>query len=163
MRSKSVPSLGVLLLLAAGPAAAAEDAALPPEECVRLQRGARIAGMKGDPAAELDKLEQARAACLDEIGTLDALVDYYRRQPQEGESYRKFLGELVGRLRDPGYDLPAGIIEYLIRNPDVEADQLSAILDNVSRQVERATKPDPGLMRTRAELEQRLGLPRRRA
>ncbi len=150
--------LAVLLFLAAaGSSAAADDAALPPEECVRLQRGARIAGMKGDPAAELDKLEQARAACPDEIGPLDALVAYYRRQPQEWERYRQFLGELVGRLQNPEYDLPAGIIEYLIRNPDVEADQLSAILDNVSRQVERAGEPDPGLMRIRAELEQRLG------
>ncbi len=148
----------LLLWTLTAPAAVAEDAgALPAQECVHLLRAARIAGMQDDPATELAKLEEARDACPGEIGPLYALVGYYRRQPQAEESYRKFLSALVERLRDPEYDLPAGMIEYLIRNPDVEEGELLAVLDNISRQVGRSAEPDPGLMRIQAELQRRLG------
>ncbi len=162
-------AVGALLLWAfTAPAIGAVDAgALPSEECVRLLRGARIAGMQGDTGAELEKLEAALDACPGEISPLYALVGYYRRQPELEEDYRKFLSRLVKRLEDPEFDLPLGVIEYLIRgrvplaplrgDPDVEEDELAAVLDNISRQVERSAEPDPGLMRIQAELQQRLG------
>ncbi len=157
---RGVPALLVLLTFpSVGDESRAENpgAGLPVEECVRLVRGARIARMAGDDAAELAQLQTAFAACPQEIGPVYGLMDYYRRRPELEDKARRFRELLLERLRDPGNDLPVGVVEYLLRNPDAGPEELRAILDNVLRQVGKVTEPEPTLMRIQARLQQRLG------
>lgn len=151
------PAWILALLSLVPPAASGDGGGLPAEECVRMMRGARIARMHEDATAELAKLQAAFAACPDEIEPIYGLMGYYQRQPALGDDHRKFRSLLLGRLQDPGDDLPIGVIEYLTRNPDAGGDELEAILGNVSRQVTKVAEPDPALMRIQAQLQQRLG------
>ncbi len=148
--------LSLLLLLAPGQAPGDSRACLPAEECVRLMRGARIARMHDDAAAERAKLKAALDACPGEIAPIHALVNHYRRQPERLEGYREFFALLSNRLRDPAYDLPAGVAEYLMREPAVEREELSEVLANVSRQT-AVESPAPRLLRIQAQLQARLG------
>ena len=143
-----------------------ESDGLPPEECVQIMRGARIARMHEDAATELTKLQAAFKTCPEEIGPIYSLVDYYQRQPGQEENYRKYRSLLLQRLQDPEVDLPIGVIEYLIRNPDTkkslfsssasDATELRAILDRVSRQVEASAAPEPAMMRIQAQLQRQV-------
>ena len=159
--TQAIPSLSatglVLLLAVASPAWAEGEGELPAEQCVRQMRSARIAGMHGAAAAELEKLEAAADACPGEIAPIYALMSFHRRQPHREESYRALLDRLQRRLRAPDYDLPIGIIEYVIRNPDAEEDELVEVLENIARQVDGSETPDPHLMRILAQLQLRLG------
>ena len=149
--------LAVLILTPMATSSAAAEGGLPAEECVRILRGARIARMHEDAAAELAKLHAAFEACPDEISPVYGLMAYYQLRPELVSEYQKFRTLLLQRLEDPDDDLRIGVVEYLIRDPDVEGDELRAILGNVSRQVSKAAVPDPALMRIQAQLQQRLG------
>ncbi len=148
----------VLLALALPDAVIEDTAGLPAEECVRLMRGARIARMHDDAATERTKLEQALEACPEEIAPVYGLMRYHRQQPELEDRYKQFLSQLTKRLLDPEYDLPTGVVEYLIRDPKVEESELLAIMDNLSRQVRvtAAARPDPLRLRILAQLQLRL-------
>ncbi len=149
----------LIALFAAVSPALGEEAvsSLPPEDCVRRLRGARIAGMKGDAAKELEQLRLAVEGCPQEIEPLSKLIDYYRRHPRDEASYGKTLELFSRRLEDPEYRLPYGVLRYLVVNPAASESELSAILRNLERQLAEVEKADPDLLRIRVNLEQRLG------
>ncbi|MEM7352538.1 MAG: tetratricopeptide repeat protein [Acidobacteriota bacterium] len=156
------PALGLSCLaswLVSAAVGASSGSSLPPEDCVAMMRGARIARMGGDEAVELQKLQAALEACPRDISPIYELLRYYRRSAPEAARHRQFVERLTERLADPEYELQPGVLEYLIRDPEAgEVEQL-AILGNVARQVDGVEGVDPRLLRIRAALERRAGRP----
>lgn len=132
-------------------------ASLPPAECVRLLRAARIAGMKGDPAAELARLREAVETFPDEIIPLNALLEFHRRQPLPEAEHRRLRELLLARLGDPGLMVPPGVLEQLARDPGADEETLQAMAQSVAAGVGAGADPDPRLLAVLAELQQRLG------
>ncbi len=156
-RRINVALLAAIAFGAFGAFADDQGSDLPTEDCVRLQREARIARLRHDPATELEKLEAAHRDCPGVITPIYALVKYYRQHPGLEDKYQQFVSLLTQRIQDPESVLPVGIIQYLIRDREVGDLELRALLDRVSRQSSKPAEQDPGWLRIRAQLEQRLG------
>ena len=153
---------GVLLLTAthglAGPEVAelpAERETLPPVECVRLLREARILEMSGQPAAARERLDRAIEAYPEELMTLMALVDNYVRNDAAGVELTRLRGILTERLANPEQPVPRGTLDYLGRSPDTGDQELAFILVAVDQRL-AASPDDFDLLRARADLQQRL-------
>jgi hypothetical protein len=147
-----------LALFLALPAAAGgpPKTALPPPECLRLLRQARIAGMEGDPARELEGLRQAAEAFPAEIAPVAALLDYHRRNPLTLEEVRRLRELLLRQLEDPALPLSPGILAQMASDPEADEATLRPLADRLARRVEEAA-PDLRLLGVLAELQRRLG------
>ena len=143
---------------AAGPGGTGRPAlALPPEDCVRLLRAARIAEMKGDPAAALARLREAAESFPDEIAPLNALLEFHRRQPLPEDEHRRLRERLLARLGDPNLVVPPGVLEQMALDPRADEEALRAMAEKVSRQVGDEGEPDARLLAVLARLQERLG------
>jgi tetratricopeptide (TPR) repeat protein len=155
-----------LAVAVAGPAAALGGATqtqtsaaggLPPVECVRLLRAARIAAMKDDPAGELALLRQAEAAFPDEIAPLNALLEYHGRNPLPADEHQRLRERLLARLGDPALVIPPGVIEQMAADPHADPETLRAMAAKVAAQLGDGSSPDPRLLAVLAGLQERLG------
>ena len=142
-------------------AQAPSGGALPPVECVRLLRAARIAAMKDDPAGELALLHQAEEAFPDEIAPLNALLEYHGRNPLPADEHQRLRERLLARLGDPALVIPPGVIEQMAADPRADPDTLRAMASKVAGQLGGqggdAPSPDPRLLEVLAGLQERLG------
>ena len=164
IRSTRSPLAAAVLLAVAGlPAAGGEApavpaaAVLPPAECVRLLRAARIADMKGDPVAALARLREAVETFPAEIAPLNALLEFHRRQPLPEEEHQRLRERLFARLGDPALVVPPGVLEQMALAPGVDQETLRAMAEKISRQLGDEAVPDPRLLALLARLQERLG------
>lgn len=157
-------AIAAVVLLAATPGLAAPELAelpaeresLPPADCVRLLREARILEMSGQSAAAREQLVRATEAYPEELMALMALVDHYVRHDVAGDELARLRGILTARLSNPEQPVPRGTLDYLGRNPDTGDEELALILVAVDTRL-AASPDDFDLLRARADLQQRLG------
>lgn len=139
----------------AGKAAAATS--LPPEDCLRQLREARIARMNDDPVGELALLRAARETCPGELSSLTALLDFHQREPLPQEEL-KLLAEAVRlRLGDLELPLPVGVLSQLTFDPEISEEVLELLVEGLRRRAEGQAESEPDLLRVQADLELRLG------
>ena len=130
---------GVLALLALATTVAAEIH-LPPEDCVLMMREARVAAMAGDDATAIARLREAAETWPDELVPLFALLDYHRTHGAADEEVHRLRELLARRLADPEAELPPGTVEYLASAPNVAPEELTLVLEAVTRRL--AVRPD---------------------
>lgn len=147
------PAVGALFL---GCLAMVQAADLPPADCVRLLRRARIEQMSQDPARALVTLREAVEAFPDELIPLSALLEHHLRYGAEGNEVTKLRELLAARLADAQRQVPTGTLQYLMRAPAAEADDLALVLGAVMRRLESAPD-DLDLLKAKAVLHERLG------
>ncbi len=149
MTRHSVRTLSTVLLAAvlAGslPSLAAEPR-LPPDECVRMLRAARIAHMRGETAEELETLRAAADAFPREIAPIYALLEYHRWHPLGAEEHAELHQMLVRRLDDQERKLPAGALVRIVSDPNVEEDTLRLLAAHVAKRLEGAESEDTELL-----------------
>jgi tetratricopeptide (TPR) repeat protein len=151
----------LLMTAAAAPAdaagAAPADPGLPPPDCVRTLRTARLAHRAGDAAAELAALRTAADAYPDEIAPTYALLEYHRDHGLPDEEHRRLEARLAERLGDPDAPLPLPLLRQVAGDPDADEELLRRLVDSV---VARSGAPDgesADLLRLLADLQIRLG------
>jgi tetratricopeptide (TPR) repeat protein len=137
MRYLLIPTL---LLLSALPITAEPTSSLPPLECVELLRQARVYGMEGDPAKELEHLQQVAEKFPEEMAPINELLDYHRRIGLPQELYNSTFARFRSHLEDPGR--PPELIELsrLILDVDTPEDRLVEIREHL--QARSAESPD---------------------
>jgi tetratricopeptide (TPR) repeat protein len=151
------------------PAAHSLASELPPQECVRLLRAARIARLSADSQQELAKIQRARASCPHEVLPVFALLDWQRRHGRDDALIAELVADLVARLADPDSNLRVGVVQQLVSDPQLDgqaqellADHLearTAVAENEAAPEASADAADPRLLDALAELQQRLGRP----
>lgn len=150
--------IGLLLIVAATAAAgAAEPAPLPPPECVRMLRDARLAGMRGDATDEIEILRAARRRFPAELAPLHALLELHRRQPLPDAERQELQATLAERLEDPEGGLPLAMLQRLAVDDGLGEGLLALILAQLERRVGDPAEADFETLELKAELEQRLG------
>ena len=95
-------------------AAPAAAGGLPPIECVRTVRDARIAREAGDAAGARQKLEAAVELPGCELPALSDLLRLLQEVPEAGERAATLRERLAGRLGDPTVELPGGLLTQLV-------------------------------------------------
>ena len=155
-----------LVLLAAGGAtgvASAAESDLPPVECVRLLREARVAhlGHLADPSAdtssELRALRAAHETFPDEIAPTYALLEFDRRHGLPEEERTRLETRFRGRLGDPEDPLPLPLLRWMARDPDREDALAAEIAASLEKRLERASDDEEELLSLLADLQHRLG------
>ena len=156
---------GLLLLASALLAATAgaeelsstEGPELPPADCLRAIRAARIAGLGGDAEGELAGLRAAREAFPGELSVLSALLSYHRRHPLPPEEHQGLTKEVEAALAEVDRPAPIAVVKQVIADPDTGSDLLSSIGDHLRRRLAVQESPDPKLLWTLSEVQDRLG------
>jgi tetratricopeptide (TPR) repeat protein len=135
-----------------------EAVALPPEECVRMLREARLAGALGDEAAELEHLRAAVETFPREVSVLYALIEYGRRHPLPSGERGTILARLRERLADPALPLAAGVVRRIAIDPDADDVSLRVITEGVGlRVVGAGAGQEAPWLAVLAQLQTRLG------
>ena len=155
----------VLILLAglpAGPlrAAGAPHGArtgLPPVECVRLLRQARIARMEGDPAAELARLHHAADAFPDELAPTLALLEYHRRHPLPEAEQNRLEARLRHHLADPDHPLPLAVLRQITADAATGDDLLDRLAVYLEHRAAEGGEETDALLTTLSNVQVRLG------
>lgn len=146
--------------LAAAPttvAAAGKPAGLPPEDCVRMLRAARIAGVEEGPAAELEGLRAALEAFPGEVSALYALIEHDRRHPLPAGERQRLLTELRERLADAANPVAAGVVHRIALDPAADQESLEVIAEGVTLRLAGAAADDvAGWLAVLAQLQTRL-------
>jgi len=140
------------------PTAERSSAELPPVECVRLLRQARIDHLAGDTAAELDALHAAAERFPDEVDPAYSLLVYARDHGLPEDERQRFEERLGRRLDDLGQPLPPALLQQVALDPETDESLIGRIEASVARRLAR----DPGsvsdsLLGLQADLQQRLG------
>ena len=141
-------------------ARAAEEATasteLPPVGCVRMLRAARGMLELGDKQGGVRLLRETVERFPDEVVALVALWDFHRQfglPDDEAAQLRRILTE---RLADPESQLPPGVLQFLIGNPDADEEELKLLLQAAKS---RLKDDDDEMLRVVALLQSRLELP----
>ncbi len=152
--------LVALLLAAAAPLAASlgpgGSAALPPPECVRLLRQARIAEGKGELDEAMALLARAAEAFPQEVLPLEALLRLHEERGLAAEVAAELRERLVARLLDPSTPLPAGTASFLVESLEGQPALLGALATRLERR--SADDPDRKLLEVLAVAQGKLGL-----
>lgn len=150
---------GLLVLAAASSLLGAEGGPeLPPEECVRMLRGARIAALNGDAARELELLRAAVDAFPEEVSALYALVDYGRRHALPAAESERILARFRQRLAEPTRPLSAGVVYRIASDPAADDESLRLLAASVAGRVESAGgEQAAGWLAVLAQVQTRLG------
>ena len=149
-----------VLVLAAGTAVHGTETGpgLPPAECVRMLRGARLAAVEGDAARELELLRAAVERFPGEIAALYALVDHGRRHPLPVEERRTILARLREVLADPARPLAAGVVHRIANDPEVDDESLALFAEGAARRTAGADGEQAAdWLAVLAQLDTRLG------
>jgi tetratricopeptide (TPR) repeat protein len=123
-------------------------AGLPALDCVRALRSARIARMLEQPAVELERLQQGREPCAENLGWLQAMLDYERRVPLSPAAHDELHDVLLRRLAEPLTQVPEPVINHLVYEPDLAPELRDAVIGAFERQV--AGQEAPSLLALRA-------------
>ena len=148
---QSAPGALLLVLLATFQAAE-----LPPADCIRLLRRARIEQMGQDPSRALVTLREAVEAFPHEVIPVSALLEHLRLHGAAQDELSKLRQLLAARLADGEHPVPTGTLQYLMQVPEAEADDLVPVLAAVVRRLESAPQ-DLELLKAQAVLNDRLG------
>lgn len=134
-----------------------QAAELPPPDCVRAMRSARIAAAAG----ELDRAAAELRAAVDAFpGELAPLVELWRLEMRRGRSPEQAVelrAAIARRLDDPGSDLGPAMLEYLVQGAGENPEELEPI----ARAIESRLAGNPGdasLVRALARVQDHLGL-----
>ena len=122
----------VLLAVVLGGMPVGASDALPPTECVRMLREARIALDSTVPASRSEGLKKLRAAAEafpEEWLPVFELWNYHRGNPLPDEEAAELRALLTRRLAAPDSPIAVGMLEFLVQNPDAGDDELRLVLD----------------------------------
>jgi len=151
----------VLFLAGAGGLASASAPPrepLPPVECVRLLRKARIAHIAGNTATELDALRAAAKSFPDEIAPIYALLAYDRDHGLPKEERPRLEAELEHALADPDRPLPTSILRQVARDPETSEKLILQIEGTIEDRVQEDGDEAPNpMLALQAELQHHLG------
>lgn len=152
-------SVSAALLLAANAAFcdSKDSLSLPPEECVRMLRTARIAHMNSDTVTELETLRAAAEKFPQEVSPIYGLLQYHRDHGLSEEEEHELRALLTRRLRDDE-SVPTGVLTWIARDPGAEEATLRAVVEIVAERLGKTEEPDPTLLTTMVSLQGRLGL-----
>ena len=149
--------VGCLLLLASQQLPAGEQLRLPPEQCLRQLRSARILGMQGEADAQLATLHVALASFPLEIAPIYALLELHREHPLPTAEFDRFRALLAARLEDPESDLPVAVLRNLVDGPAVEDERLELVIAHAGRRLASGTGGRAELLDLLAAAQVRLG------
>lgn len=158
MRPPTAALLFTLCLLLTLPTQANTEGnatSLPPTECVKQLREARLAGMDGDPAKELELLQATAEAFPQEIAPVYRLLEYHRHFGLPEAEHQKVDALFASRLRDNSRPSSLGLLEYIVRDTDSTSAQLAEIRAHLERRV-AVEEPEPNALRLLVSLERRL-------
>jgi tetratricopeptide (TPR) repeat protein len=147
------PASGALLLVLLATFQAAE---LPPADCVRLLRRARVEQMGQDPSKALATLREAVEKFPHEVIPVSALLEHLTQHGAAPDELSKLRQLLAARLADGEHPVPTGTLQYLMQVPDAQAEDLAPVLAAVVRRLESAPQ-DLELLEAQAVLNDRLG------
>ncbi len=133
------------------------EGVLPPVECVKRLREARVARMRGDAAAELARLRQAAEAFPDEIAPVMALLEYDHRYGLPKPEHARLEAFVRRRLADPDEVPPVAVLRQVAEDPSAGDDLLGAIAENLSGRVKATHGPPEDLLSLLADLQIGLG------
>lgn len=136
---------------------------LPPVECVRLLREARIAHMRGDTETELARLRSAATEFPEEIAPVYALLTFDHEHGLPEEEHRGFRERFEQRLGDHDRPLPPSLLQQVARDPRTDKDLVRRITDSVTERLEAPADESEELLALLAELQRRLGRQREAA
>jgi tetratricopeptide (TPR) repeat protein len=140
----------------AGEVATTSSARLPPENCVRQMRAARIARLDGNRERSLELLEQAADSCPQDLTPLVAMLEHHYFFGLPEARAKSVTERLAARLADPASPVPPGALTYLVGVAEAGEDDLQRILDAVLSRLGRFEN-DPRLIEAAATLQERLG------
>jgi len=153
-RTKRSWTVGLLATVACVSALAASR--LPPPECLRILREARIAQEVGDAEGAFDLFTRAVDEYPEEILPVQELLSrraFLRLTPERVAELR---ASLAGRLNDPSYALNAGSVHYLVTAAGTDDPELlEAVLAGVAVRGEPFAS-DPTVLRATATAQGRL-------
>jgi tetratricopeptide (TPR) repeat protein len=150
-----LPALLGTIVATAAPAAS-DLSQLPSEECIRRQRSARIAAMKGDKEGAADLLLRAHDACPQDPLVLVDLIQLSVDAPEKALQVAAWRAELRRQLLDPSVNLPVGTLRLLGRLVDLEPGDYAALLEAFHIRVSQNPE-HPGLLQAAFEHERHLG------
>ncbi len=130
-------------------------AALPPADCVRLQRQARLAWQQSQRTEALAHLEQADEVCPDTIATILARLGL-RRLMNDQEGATRDLKALRTLFGEADQELPVAVVARAILDPSATEDELRLIRDRL-RAYHSRFPDDQDLLTVLAVLEAQLG------
>ncbi len=128
---------------------------VPPLECVRLLRQARIIEDLEMPDAAFLKLQEAAKLYPGQVTPIRELLSFSIRHNLDEADRTALRRTLLGLISNPRAALPNGTLGYLVYNPEISPDEAEAILHAVHQRID-ADAPDPEMLRMAANLEQRL-------
>ena len=144
-RVRGVVVLFVVALSALSGHAAAEEVArsfmgLPAKECVQLLRSAHIAGMQGDYAGELAKLQEALEAFPEELTPVFAMFEYQRIHGRTADRDQDLRATLARRLNESAQTIAPAVVFQLIMDPKVDLEILALLEEHLRER----TRPGDG-------------------
>jgi len=127
---------------------------LPPVECVRGMRVARLAWQAGDRDRALGALDRAVEACPDHVDPLLERLELHRTLGDEA-GVEADLALLRARLADPERVLPEAAFARAVSDPAASVDELELIRARLVRDL--AVAESPRRLRQLVVVEARLG------
>lgn len=121
-------------------AMAAEPGGLPSIDCVRSMRASRLAEQRGEITVAAEELRSAIEACPEHLAMRVELLRLYERHSMAAEEVVRLRAEVTGWVADPERPLPEGTLGWLLRNPELGADEKRAVLGAI--RARRAAFPD---------------------
>jgi len=129
---------------------------LPPPECVRMLRDARMALEQEKRAEGLELLRRAAETFPHELIPILELWRFHRLFGLPEEEVRSLRDLLIRRLAEPDSALPPGVLKFLVDGAGEE--ELPLILQGVSARLE-VSPENPELIDAVARLQYRLEMP----
>ena len=162
MMSKAAGLVSVALLVAVPsalaqnlePVGTATPAALPPVECVRGMREARLAWQAGDRQKAMAGLDRAVEACPDHVDPLLERLELHRKLG-DAAGVEADLALLRARLADPARVPPEAAFARAVSDPQASAAELELIRARLVRDL--ASTETPRRLRQLVVVEARLG------
>jgi len=141
----------------------AEISSMPPADCLRILREARIARMNRDLGGELAGLQAAWAAFPGELAVASDLLERHQRDPLPDELYGEVLAALEQRMANLELPLPYGVLARAVQDPGTTDEVLALFLESLEPRSHggQAESEDPKtvdakLLRLLARLQVRL-------
>ncbi len=162
MRSIAAGLVSVAMLVAVSavrsqdpaPTAAATPAVLPPVECVRGMREARLAWQAGDRQKAMADLDRAVEACPDHVDPLLERLELHRKLG-DAAGVEADLALLRARLADPARVPPEAAFARAVSDPGANVDELELIRARLTADL--AAAETPRRLRQLVVVEARLG------
>lgn len=130
---------------------------VPPAECVRLLREARIAHMRDDTETELARLRTATTEFPEELVPIYALLTFDHEHGLPEEEHRRFRERFQRRLGDHDRPLPPSLLQQVARDPRTDEELVRRITDSVTERLEASADESEELLALLAQLQRRLG------